>query len=218
MAGIANATLTGETGWLSHIIVSDEFRKQGLGEQLTKALIDYLNKAGCRSQHLIATSLSEGVYKKLGFRLVETYRFFRNSKLIYSEKDKNIRPLQSSDQDAVMALDKIITGEKRKPMLALYPFKGWGYFSEGSLTGYYLSEVGEGTIIAQEKQAGLNLLTLKHSFKACKTVLPDSNRAGIEFLAGNEFEETGQAVRMVLGEMPAWKPQSVYSRIGGYYA
>ena len=218
LAGVANAILTGESGWLAHIIVSEVFRKQGLGKQLTKALIDYLRNAGCKVQHLIATSMGEGIYKKLEFRHLETYRFFQGTKISYPDMNKSIRSLQPSDWDAVMTLDKEITGEIRKPLLALYPFKGWVYFTAGKLIGYYLSEIGEGTILAVEVEAGLALLNLKHSLKACKTALPDSNRAGIDFFIGNEFEETGQAVRMVLGEKLAWNPESVYSRIGGFYA
>ncbi len=201
-----------------HIIVSEAFRKQGLGKQLTKTLINYLNNVGCKSQHLIATSMGERIYKKLGFRTVETYRFYHGLKITNHEKDKNIRPLQSSDWDDVMALDKKITGEIREPMLALYPFQGWGYFDAGKSIGYYLSEIGEGNIIAQEEYAGLALLALKHSLKACKTVLPASNRAGIDYLVGNGLKETGQVARMVLGEMTAWKPEAIYSRIGGFYA
>ena len=54
--------------------------------------------------------------------------------------------------------------------------------------------------------------------KKCKTVLPKDNKTGNEFLKEQNFELHNQAYRMVKGNEVNWKPQSVFCRIGGYYA
>ena len=39
---VGNAINNGKTGWLSHIIVHEEYRNRGIGYAITKKLIDYL--------------------------------------------------------------------------------------------------------------------------------------------------------------------------------
>ena len=73
-------------------------------------------------------------------------------------------------------------------------------------------------ILASDNKAGIELLKLKHSQKKCMTVLPEENIAGNVFLKEQGFELHNQAYRMALGGEVDWKPQSVFCRIGGYYA
>ena len=50
------------------------------------------------------------------------------------------------------------------------------------------------------------------------TVLPKGNQAGNDLFIENGFELHNQAYRMVYGNEANWKPQSVFCRIGGFYA
>ena len=80
--------------------------------------------------------------------------------------------------------------------------------------GYYAPEIGEGPIIAEKEEAGIELMKLKHT-TIDKAVLPDENMAGKEFLKENGFKETSRMKRMILLQDIDWKSQNIFSRIGG---
>jgi len=54
--------------------------------------------------------------------------------------------------------------------------------------------------------------------KADKAVIPSENQIGIDFLKKNGFilSET-KGKRMILGKNIDWKPECIFSRIGGNY-
>ena len=60
-------------------------------------------------------------------------------------------------------------------------------------------------------------MELKHSLSDCKAVIPDANQEGQRFLRRNGFEEYNSASRMVFGKEVNWVPESVFSRVGGFY-
>ena len=219
IVGIANSILNGRTGWLSHIIVDQGYRRRGIGYQLTQHVIDYLYKHDCKTQLLIATDLGEPVYKKLGFRNVNYYWFFSGPKLILTMNAENLRPLIPSDLKSIYKFDKQISGENRKHMLEKYLSSAWIYIDEdgSNIFGYFLPEFGEGLIIANDAKAGIELLKMKHSVQKCNTVLPQENKVAIDFLIHNGFHKYSSVSRMILGEDISWQPNLIFSRVGGYY-
>jgi len=103
-------------------------------------------------------------------------------------------------------------------MLKNFLSEGWVYGSdEQNIRGYFLTQIGEGTIISADDDAGLALLNLKLSQKSWKVVLPAENKKGIELLAKHNITPYSKAPRMVLGKNVAWKPELVFSRAGGFY-
>ena len=83
---------------------------------------------------------------------------------------------------------------------------------------YFIPDLGDGVILADNNISGIELLRIKHTLKKCMTVLPAENQAGNNFFIENGFELHNHAYRMVLGNEVNWKPQSVFCRIGGFYA
>lgn len=218
IAGVAAGILNENTGWLAHIIVSQDYRRQGIGYQLTQHIVDYLHRKGCKTQLLIASEMGAGLYQKLGFRTVNEYLFFKGEQLPGQSSDQNIRPLRPADIEGILRLDREISGENRKKMLENFFSEGWVYGSDGrELRGYFLTRFGEGTIIAADDDAGLALLNLKLRLKNWKAVLPAENKKGIELFAQHNIPRYSKAPRMVLGKNVEWKPQYVYSRAGGFY-
>lgn len=84
----------------------------------------------------------------------------------------------------------------------------------GKISGYYLPELGEGLIVADNREAGIELMKLKYSISN-KGTLPVENREGIAFLKENGFVETRRAKRMILGKEFLWHPDKIYNRIAG---
>ena len=88
------------------------------------------------------------------------------------------------------------------------------YQENGKLTGYYIPGLGEGLIIADNVEAGIELMKLRYSI-INKGVLPIDNIEGIKFLKENGFLEIKRAKRMILGKEFSWQPGKVFNRIGG---
>ena len=80
-----------------------------------------------------------------------------------------------------------------------------------------MPDLGEGLINAETDSAGLELMKVKYS-QIDKSVLPSDNVVGIEYLKKNGFVETDtKGTRMILGNDIDWKPEKIFSRIGGNY-
>lgn len=211
----ANALMFGNIGWAANIIVDPAYQGKGLGQQITKHLIDLMFKK-VESIVLIATKMGEGLYKKLGFKTVDSYSFYEKKK-IEIEVSKNIIPFNNKHLDAILQLDFEATAENRKKFLQPFMHNLWMYISDnGIVEGFYIHGFGDGTIIASNDKAGKALLEFKHSKSNSRTVVPSSNYAAIEHLNKLGINIKSQANRMLLGKDILWKPEYVYSRIAGY--
>lgn len=217
IVGVANGILNENSGWLAHIIVTEDCRHKGIGYQLTNHLVNYLHNYGCRTLLLIATEMGEGLYRRFGFKTVGNYIFFKCKKLDVNFDSSNIREFNPADLNAILELDKSVTGENRSQMLCQFLSHAWVYLNKNKIDGFFLPDFGEGMIIANDDKAGIALLTFKNTLKAGKCVLPDENQAGIIFLKTKGFNSFLKAPRMVLGEKIKWKPACIFSRAGGFY-
>lgn len=214
--GTGNVFLKNKIGWLANIIVAENFRGQGLGYKMTKFLVDFLNNKGCETQLLIATELGEPVYKKIGFEKMIDYQCF-DTKL---EKDFNntnsIRKLTELDLENLYKLDTEANGEDRTHLIDKFYKTGLGYFCDSELLGFYLPDFGRGLVLSRDKQAGIDLLKLKHAKEGKRTLLPVENKEGIEFFEKNGFKKGYKCSKMILGENYKWNPQYIYSYGSGY--
>lgn len=205
-------------GWLGNIIVIPEYRRQGIGEQLTKHLMDYLDKLGYANQLLIATKIGEPVYSKLGFKMSLNYLFYKTESVNQFEVSKSIRKMKMEDYQLVKGLDRKVTGEERSNFIERFLLTGYVYTSGNSseIEGFYLPDFGNGLIIATNNQAGLDLLRFKFSQGHIKVIIPEANGAAKNFLREYGFQEYSICPRMVLGKDVEWKPELIYSRASGY--
>lgn len=204
-----------DTIWLSHIMVHQDFRNQGIGNIITQALVAYAQEQGFKTIFLIATALGYPVYLKNGFVVETEYLHFkkRNPEQVFQPSER-IRPLTSRDQEAVFYLDEITTGEKRIEKLKEGLMDAVVFEDHGKVQGFYLPALGDGIIVADNPEAGIDLMKyrLQQKFNAA---LPEGNTAGVEFLMANDFELVMAPKRMRLGEPRKWRPANLYNRIGG---
>jgi len=219
ISGVTNCLVNKNTGWISHIIVSEKKRKKGIGCKLTKHVMHILSENNCSSQFLIATKMGETLYENLGFKKSTLYNFYIGQQLNFC-KNENIRKLNKSDYSKIFELDFSVSGEHREHMIKHFIANGYVYEDKFShdIIGYYLPDLGDGVVIALDINIGLELLKLKHSIAKYMTVLPEENIAGNDFLNQQGFKLHNHAYRMVFGKEVNWKPKSVFCRIGGYYA
>jgi len=218
LVGIGASVSFPKTSWLAHIIVDRDYRKKGIGFQIVEELLKSLNNRSIKTCLLLATDLGLTIYKKAGFRSVTEYVYLKREKSWkkYPLSDKLI-PYRDKYYPMLMRLDRTVSGEDREILLKNYLGNSIIYLNNKKVMGYYMPGIGEGTIIAESEEAGLELMKLKLS-KIDKCVLPSDNVVGIDFIKQNGFTESDtKGTRMILGTDIKWKPENIYSRIGGNY-
>ena len=217
--GVGTSIMFENTGWLAHIIVHKDYRNKGIGYKIVEKLLNHLLSKSIPSVLLIATELGEPVYKKAGFRVISDYIFLRSDQpWRENSTSKNIMPFSENYYADIIKLDKRISGENRESLIEKHLDNSLMYLDNEGLTGFYLPNLGEGLIIADNSLAGIELMKAKYSKKADKAVIPSENQIGLDFLKKNGFvlSET-KGKRMILGKDIDWKPECIFSRIGGNF-
>ncbi len=217
IVGTGNVFLKGKIGWLGNIMVDKDCRGKGFGYLMTKFLVDFLENKGCETQLLIATELGEAVYRKLGFKKMTEYLSFESKVDNELSFPNSVRKLELSDLESVSKLDLDTNSEDRIHLIQKFYTNGVGYFNDqNELLGFYLPEFGRGLIISKDKQAGIELIKLKHSKKGKRTLLPVENQIGIEQLENMGLWKGEKSSRMILGKENKWIPSNIYSYGSGY--
>jgi hypothetical protein len=215
IVGTGTLILHEQTAWLAHIIVHPDHRNKGIGSSIVRTLLQHREAMKKKTKLLIATALGEPVYKKAGFRQVSVYKVFKKEKIVDDNKVvPEIVDLTELYIPQLLKLDAAISGEKRERLLLNYIETAKIYLKNGLVRGFYLPSLGEGLILADNDEAGKELLKLKCTLSDM-TVLPEENETAVQLLPTLGFKEMRQVKRMILGDDIAWQPQYFYSRIGG---
>jgi ribosomal protein S18 acetylase RimI-like enzyme len=218
VVGVGSLAILGKTGWLAHVIVHPEFRNRGIGSRIVTELLSLSKAFEVETLLLAATAQGRSVYRKAGFRTVGRYTFLAREKpWIPRPPSHHIEALGEAHHPSVLALDRLITGESRAPLISGFFEEGLVYLSEGAVWGVYLPHLKEGYIGAVQEAAGLALMEIKYAERDT-AVVPTKNRTAFRFLKENGFAETGRvAYRMVLGQDVEWRPEHLFGRIGGNF-
>ncbi len=218
IVGTGVCIVFGPTCWLSHIIVDKDYRNRGLGSGITDQLLLMLHDQSVNSCLLLASEMGLRIYQDAGFRIVTKYVYFnREGPWPGWPVSQNIIPYRQEFKIKILKLDQEVSGENRKSLLSDYLENSSVFFEDNEVKGVYIPDLGEGLIFARDIEAGIELMKHKYSIKD-KAVLPIDNTAGIEFLKQNGFVVADKkGTRMIFGKEIVWKPQNIYSRIGGNF-
>lgn len=213
--GFGNLIVNGNAGWVGNVIVRDDYRNNGIGEMITRRLIDYCFNRNIDSILLIAVFQAESLYKRLGFRKSQDYCVLIGKQLEYKE-NKAIRRMKKADMDKIKDLDWQINGENRSYLLEHYYTNAFVYEKKKKILGYFLPEFENGPIYAIDEEVGKDLLVYKHSLQEVDAILPAKNKNAIDFLLEQGFEKKSNLARMFMGREVLWEPEHVFSRAAGY--
>lgn len=216
LVGVGNAVTFNNSAWLSHIIVGEKSRNKGFGFYIVEHLLHYLKSKYFETILLIASHLGQSVYKKFGFKTVSNYIYLeRKEPWIDKNISDKIVAYESRFYAPIIKLDNQISGEEREPLLKDFIDNSFVYVEDEEVKGFYIPTLGEGQIFADTTEAGIELMKLKYA-KSDIAVIPEDNKAGLQFLLNNGFgpsKTTGK--RMILGNQVSWQANKYYSRISG---
>lgn len=206
-----------DSAWLAHIVVDEQYRNKGLGKQITKALIDLIDPVKYTSIYLMATPLGLPVYKSLGFEVESLQSFYRRDTLAWLPDNllsQSIKPVQLHEYEQILELDKQISGEKRAYRLLDGIETAFVTHRHGRVSGFYLPNVLEGPVLANNPEDGLDLLKYRLSQKN-EAVVPDDNVLANRFLAQSGMTKYRFASRMRLGKHRPYQADQVFNRYSG---
>lgn len=142
-AGTAAALTFGSVAWIHSVIVLKELRKQGIGEGLMRACLDFVDRCGIRTTKLDSVAGTEPFYAGLGFRA--EYPSWRLVAGGASGKPKAAK-LAPRDHAPVFAFDREMTGLDRSGALAAIladcPDRAFVARSRGKVRGYVIVRRG----------------------------------------------------------------------------
>jgi len=218
IVGIGAAIVYDTTAWLAHIIVDPDFRNRGIGHQMVEELLKLIKDNRITTCLLTATELGKSIYTKVGFRTVSEYIYLNREKPWTDYPTSAcIAGFQLQYKPQILQMDGEVSGENRESLLSEHLGNSVIYIHDEEVQGFLIPGLKEGPIIAETREAGLELMKVKYS-KVDKAVLPADNLAGVEFLKQNGFTETAtKGTRMILGRDLDWQPQKIFSRIGGNF-
>jgi GNAT superfamily N-acetyltransferase len=218
LVGVAAGAHFGASGWVGGVAVAPERRRAGLGGALTEAVVRQLRERQAVTVQLLATELGRPVYERLGFVAEAEYRTLAGPPAPRPAAPVaaagGVRAGRPADRAAVLALDRLATGEDRSRLLdALWP-AGCLVAGDGDPRGFHLASPWRngGATVAGDPDAGLALLEAvrRGDSGGVSVSLPAGNRAGLLALAAAGFRERSGTTRMCLGPPLPWRPASVF--------
>jgi GNAT superfamily N-acetyltransferase len=218
IAGLGASIIYGTTAWLAHIIVHNDFRRQGIGFAIVEELLKISVCHGVKTCMLTATELGKPVYTRAGFRAVSEYVFLNREEPWQRDVvSENIIPFEPRYHTELVHLDYTTTGENRELLLNSFLDGGKIYIKENTLRGFYLPALKEGPVFAQNTEAGIALMNLKCE-SADRVVIPAENTECLNFLKSKGYTvKPTKATRMIRGDEITWKPSGIFSRAGGNF-
>lgn len=210
IGSVATLRFQGGFDWLAMVLVSPEYRRQGIASRLVEEAIELL---GARALvRLDATPAGELVYRNLAF--VPEYalaRMERPPAAIEPMRDDGVRAIEDEDLIEVMALDRDVFGADRGALLRMLRQDAPGYAivdRRGSrLDGYAFGRHGFsfdqlGPIIARDENVARRLvghLVASHPRVAFLVDVPRRSATWVEWLGNIGFREQRGFVRLVRG-------------------
>jgi GNAT superfamily N-acetyltransferase len=217
IVGLGTSIVFKNSAWLAHIIVDQNFRNKGIGYKMVEHLLQFCKNTAIETILLVATDLGQPVYSKAGFRVLTEYSNFKKEKSHWKQSisEKNIFPFKDEFCSAILEIDKKISGENREKFITDYFTNALVYIDKDKVLGYFLPDLKDGLIYAENTNAGIELMKIKYE-KIDKAVIPSENIPGIEFLKQNGFVYTGKrGTRMIHGKDITWHPDKIFSWGGG---
>ena len=191
-------------GWISMVLVTSAFRRQGIATRLLEECIARLVDARMIPV-LDATPAGREVYKPLGFRDGwQIQRWRRRSDAAVPAT--NVKPLREAAWPGVLALDAAAFGCDRSPLLERLRRRSGAFACVAEGRGFLLGREGRvatqlGPIVADSDETAASLAAFALARLEAPVIVDALERHGAfaGWLAGHGFERERPYTRMALG-------------------
>ena len=221
IVGTGVGTINGAVGWVGTIWVDPACRGAGLGRELTTAIVDGLEDAGCRTLVLVATDEGRLLYERLGFALQTRYQILEAAGLAADAAtlDPGIRPFQAADLDGMRSLDREATGEDRGHAIRRFvgPETTKVLEVDGTIRGFVIrAPWGGGATIAADPADALRILDARRRASGpagrVRVGLVEENATGLARLSAAGLRPIWSAPRLIRGESMTWRPEWIWGQ------
>jgi GNAT superfamily N-acetyltransferase len=222
IVGTGVGTLHGTVGWIGTIFLAPEWRGHGLGRAITQAIIDRLESGGARTLLLVATADGRRLYEKMGFEVQTRYRIFEAPGFSPPNPGRPgpVRPFQTADLDAMVALDREGTGEDRAHAIERFATPKTAKVlprPDGSIDGFVIrAPWGGGATVARSFESAAAIIAERRVTAGpggrVNVGLLQENEEGIARLAEVGFSPRWAAPRMIRGEPMTWHPEWIWGQ------
>jgi len=232
IVGTGIATANGPVGWVGMIFVDEGLRGRGIGTILTQAVIERLETEGCATLALLASPLGRPIYERLGFRPDMDYRLLvapggpsagsaaSGEPPAPDGEPSRIRPFAAEDLAAIVAIDRLATGEDRAHLLRAVATPTTTTVivrADGAVVGFDArAPWGGHPTIAPELVDGLRLVEARRTRAVAgtdvRTALPEIQRVGATTLENFGWREERRLTRMIRGAPVVWRPTAIWGQ------
>ena len=172
VATVTTTTYGRELAWIGMMLVTAEYRRQGIARRLLSAALDYLHAAGIAVIKLDATPVGRPVYETLGFvseGMIERWETIAQAQIVKNDQVPDAaQSLSAEIREQILALDRLAYGVDRARLLdALIADSNIApqvvMSTNRMLQGYAMARRGliasyVGPIIAEDERVALTLL------------------------------------------------------------
>jgi N-acetylglutamate synthase-like GNAT family acetyltransferase len=218
LVGVGELMICGDSAWLGNIIVHRDHRKMGFGRKITEHLIKKTRETGISDLYLLATEMGAPLYATSGFKTAGFYNFYQySSTALVTADNSRIMHVRQQHVEGIFSLDRRATGEDRSLILKCFLDDAVLTLNKrNKVVAFYIPKLGDGLIISDDIDAGLNLLRYRYMQGLTYLVIPEEN-IDIMDKAGIPYTKLGRrAVLMNIGTFKTWHPTLIFSRVGGY--
>jgi GNAT superfamily N-acetyltransferase len=211
--GIATSNSYGKVGWFGNLIVNEEYRGKGAGNQLVKHAIDFLHNKGVETIGLYAYPSLVQFYSHLGFRYDEDFSVL-HAPALKAISSKALPSVGTNNIQQITAYDRRCFGGDRRKLLEsiILDESNLSYYvsnEDDEATGYVAATVYKtmawvGPLVCQESNVDTAVMLLKGVLSKLRglrvyVALPKKEISLATILSNAGFKEDFSVVRMFFG-------------------
>jgi len=223
----------GRFAWIGMVLVDPEYRKRGVGTQLLRKTVEYLDQRGIPTLKLDATPQGQPIYEKMGFITeyqIERWILKRPEDQIVKPSPANLVAITDDQLSAILEKDRDVFGADRSHLLRSlhaenpeFTIGVFELFEHSAARGYAFGRRGSfadhlGPWMAESRAAAEKLIDefLRRSQR--ETLIVDcltANPFAMELLRARGFTPSRVLTRMHRGSnaFPG-KPESLCAILG----
>lgn len=187
----------GPFAWIGFMAVHPELQKKGIGHEIMRSLLSWLERRGCDMALLDATEAGRRIYLKLGFSdHSQCFQYILENFPKSSYQFGHVTRLEGKDISTLGKFDERIYGANRECVFRIliqdYPERAFITRDEfGKITGYLFAQRQKiGPWVAGNHRDAEMLLNAALSLEyenGPRIIIPEENQAGIELITRTGF-------------------------------